>query len=131
MARRRRTSALEDLLTVASKLPWKVSLALAPATFIALHVVATAFSQPPVVMSTADLGGVVIRQYVHVFAAILQFVIPAAFVIGTIVSFVKRSRSISLIDNVRSGGGPDTSSLTWQEFETLIGEGFRQRGFEV
>ena len=131
MARRRRTSALEDLLTLASKSPWKVSLALAPATFIALNVIATVFGQPPAVKSTADLGVVVIRQYVHVFAAILQFVIPAAFIIGAVVSFVKRSRSILLIGNVRSDGGPTIASLTWQEFETLIGEGFRQRGFEV
>jgi restriction system protein len=128
---RRRNSAFEDLLTLAANLPWKVSLALAPATFIALHAIATAFSQPPAVKSTADLGAVVIRQYVHVFAAILQFVIPAAFVIGAVVSFVKRSRSISLIDNVRSAGGPAIASLAWQEFESLVGEGFRQRAFQV
>ena len=128
---RRRPSAFEDLLTLASKLPWKISLALAVASFIALHLVAGAFSQQIPAASTADLGGVVIRQYIRTFAMILQYIIPAALVVGGMVSLVTRSRSISLIDDVRRGNGRDVSSLSWQEFETLVGEGFRQRGFQV
>jgi restriction system protein len=128
---RRRESPFNDLLNLASRLPWKVGVALALVAFVGLRIVAGAFSQPPAVATAADLGAVVIHQYVHVFAAILQFVMPAGFLIGAIVSFVKRSRSISLIDSVRSDRGPDVSSLSWQEFETLVAEGFRQRDFEV
>lgn len=67
----------------------------------------------------------------HIFAVLLQFIIPAGFLIGATVSFIKRKRSIELIGSVRSPSGRDVSSLSWQEFESLVGEGFRQRGFQV
>ena len=128
---RRRSSPFDDLLSVASKLPWKVSLVLALVAFTALHVLSDAFDRPPTVAATTDLGGAVIRQYIHVFATILQFVIPTGFLIGATVSFIKSSKSASLFHEVQSGEGRDVSSLTWREFESLVGEGFRHRGFEV
>jgi hypothetical protein len=82
MARSRRSSAFTDLLDIASKLPWKVSLALA------------AFAAPPAVTTVADMGGVVIHQGVHVGALFLQFLVPPAFLIGAAVSYFKKSRSI-------------------------------------
>jgi restriction system protein len=128
---RRRESAFEDLLTVASKLPWKVSLTLALVSFVVLHLVAEALNQPITSSNPAQLGPAIIRQYAHVFATLLQFIIPAGFLIGATVSFIKRSRSRSLLGSVRSGSGRDVSALSWQEFEALVGEGFRQRGFHV
>ena len=106
----RRPIPFVDLLTLASKLPWKISFALAIGSFVVLHVVAGAFSQQISATSTADLGGVVIRQYIHDFAMIMQYIIPVIFLTGGTVSLIKRSQSKSLIGGVRRnkrawGGG--------------------------
>ena len=122
---RRRSSAFDDLMTVAAKLPWKVSVSLALIAFAILHLVAQLFSPITQAPDVAALGAVVVRQYVHVFAAPLQFIVPAGLLFGAIVSFIKQKRSIELIYSVRSPAGREVSSLTWQEFERLTGEGFR------
>jgi restriction system protein len=93
MARSRRPSAFTDLLDIASKLPWKVSLALAAISLLGLHLLAAAFAAPPAITNVAQLGGVVIHQAIHVGAFFLQFVVPPAFLIGAAVSYFKRSRS--------------------------------------
>jgi restriction system protein len=126
---RRRTSAFDDLLSFASKLPWKVSVGLAFASYVALHLVALGSAQSPAATNPADLGNVVIRGYLHFFALFTQYIIPVGFLIGAAVSFLKRRQSIGLLDEARSGR--DIASINWQEFEQLVGEGFRQRGFKV
>jgi restriction system protein len=71
----------------------------------------------------------VIRGFIHVFALFAQFIFPIGFLIGATASFLKRRRSIDLINDTRAGR--DFTSISWQEFEQLVGEGFRQRGFKV
>jgi restriction system protein len=126
---RRRASAFDDLLTIASKLPWKVSVGLAFAAYLVLHLVALGSAQPPSATTTADLGNVVIRGFIHVFALFTQYIIPVGFLIGAAASFLKRRQSSGLIEDARAGR--DIASISWQEFERLVGEGFRQRGFKV
>jgi restriction system protein len=75
------------------------------------------------------MGGAVIHQIVHFGALLLQFVVPPGFLIGAATSYLKRSRSIQLLDNARTAQA--VASLTWREFESLVAEGFRQRGFTV
>lgn len=128
---RSRQSAFDDLLEIASKLPWQVSLGLAAISLLALHLLAVTFAATPTVTTVADMGGVVIHQGIHVGAFFLQFVVPPAFLIGATVSYLKRSRSFRLFEDTRTGAGPSVSSLTWQQFESLVAEGFRQRGFQV
>ncbi len=131
MARSRQSAAFTDLLEIASKLPWKVSLGLAAISFLALHLLAAVFASAPTLTNSADLGGVVIHQANHMGAFFFQFVVPPAFLIGAAVSYIKRSRSIRLLDNTRAANGPAVASLTWQQFESLVAEGFRQQGFTV
>jgi restriction system protein len=92
---RRRASAFDDLLTFASKLPWKVSVGLAAGSYLALHLVAIGSSQPAAVTNPADLGNVVIRQFIHVFGLFTQYIIPIGFLIGAAVSLIKRRRAAS------------------------------------
>jgi restriction system protein len=131
MARSRRSNAFTDLLDIAAKLPWKVSLALAAISLLALHGLAAAFAAPPAIANVAQLGGVVIHQAIHVGAFFLQFVVPPAFLIGATVSYLKRSRAVQLFETTGTPNGPAVASLTWQQFESLVAEGFRQRGFQV
>jgi restriction system protein len=126
---RRRASAFDDLLTIASKLPWKVSVGLAFAAYLVLHLVAFGSAQLPSATTPADLGNVVIRGFIHVFALFTQYIIPVGFLIGAAASFLKRRQSSGLVEDARAGR--DIASISWQEFERLVGEGFRQRGFKV
>jgi restriction system protein len=131
MARARQSVTFTDLLEVALRLPWKVSLGVAGISLLALHLLAAAFAPTPTVTTVADMGGVVIHQAIHMGAFFSQFVVPPAFLIGAAVSYFKRSRTIRLLDNTRVANGPAVASLTWQQFESLVAEGFRQRGFQV
>ena len=125
----RRQGGLSDLLNVAARLPWKVSVALAPVSFVVLHVIAAMSVQTGSIADLSQMGPVVVRGYVHTFATILQFIFPVAFLLGAAASFVKGSRSTDLYEGVR--GGARVASLSWREFEALVGEGFRGRGFKV
>jgi len=131
MGRHRQSSALTDLFEIAAKLPWKVSLAVAAISLPAVHLVAAGAFSTPTVTDPAHLGGVVIHQYIHAGAFLLQFVIPPAFLIGATVPNFKRSRSIRLFDDTRNAQAPAVAPLTWQQFETLVAEGFRRLGFAV
>lgn len=103
---RSRQSAFTDLLEIATKLPWQVSLGLAAISLLALHGLAVAFAAAPTATTVADMGGVVIHQAIHVGAFFFQFVVPPAFLIGSTASYFKRSRSIQLLDDTRSADGP-------------------------
>jgi restriction system protein len=127
----RRNSAFTELLDVASKMPWKVSAALVPISFICLHVIAIVFDHIAAPTNVAGMGPVVIQAGIHTFASIFQYVVPFAFVIGAGMSFAKRSRSGKLFDGVRNDPITEVSALSWQDFEALVGEGFRHRGFVV
>ena len=127
----RRKGELTLLMEVASKWPWKVSAALASISFIVFHLIAVAFDHTAASAKLADLGPVVISQGIHSFAAFLQYIFPIIFLASAVVSFVRRSRSIALFENVRGDPTVNIAALSWQDFETLVAEGFRHRGFEV
>jgi restriction system protein len=101
----RRKGGLTELLEIASALPWKVSAALVPATFICFHVIAVASDHIAVPTDLAGMGPAVIRTYIHTFASLLQYIVPCAFLFGAGVSLTKRSRSGKLFEGVRSDPG--------------------------
>jgi restriction system protein len=126
---RRRASAFDDLLTIASKLPWKVGVGLAFVSYLVLHLVVLGSAKPAADTMTANLGNVVFRGFIHVFALFTQYIVPVGFLIGAAVSYLKRRQLIGLLDEARTGR--NVASINWQQFEQLVGEGFRQRGFRV
>jgi restriction system protein len=127
----RRRDGLSALMSAAAKLPWRLSLALVPITFTALHIVSVNTTQTAPVTNLDQMGLVVLRGYIHTFSTILQFIIPLVFLMGASVSLVKRSRSTKLFEEVRGDSPTRVANLSWQQFEVLIGEGFRRRGFVV
>jgi restriction system protein len=127
----RRKGGLTEWLEAASKLPWKVSVGLVPVAFIVFHLIAAASVQTAPVTRLGDMGSVVIRASIHTFATLLQFIVPVIFLTAAAVSYARRSRSRALLDGARRGATASIASLSWQDFERLVGEGFRQRGFLV
>jgi restriction system protein len=127
----RRKGELTLLMEVASKWPWKVPATLVPLSYVACHLVAEVFASVTVPVGPGGLGQVVIRQGIHAFATFFQYILPVIFFAAAVVSFIRRSRSIALFDGVSSESAVNVADLSWGDFERLVGEGFRRRGFEV
>jgi restriction system protein len=127
----RRQGFFEDLMSIGLKLPWKVALAAAVVIFAALHVVAV-YTQTPVTTTTlAGLGAAVQHGFIHVFAEFFQYIIPAGLLIGTTVGYFKQRQSAALFVSARANPKPAITSMSWREFERLVGEVFRRHGFTV
>jgi restriction system protein len=125
-----RKSALEDLIDLASRLPWYVSLVFAVVSGVVLHALAAALSAPRIETPGA-LGGVVARGLYGTIAALLQFVVPMCFAVGALAALLKRSRATALFAQARSAPEQSIDGMTWEQFECLVGEAFRRRGYQV
>ncbi len=116
----KKTSTLDDLLYLASKLPWWSSLILAVASGVYLHGVATT---PTVITSNNSM---LLQTMFKPLATIGQFLLPVIFVIGALTSIVGRRKRVELLNT-----GHAVNDFTWQEFELLVGEALRRQGFTV
>jgi len=134
----RRKSPAEDLVEIASYLPWWVSLAIAAVAWFVLG--AYAGSEVPVIAGEplSSMSGSVPR----VFARIGQFLISTAFLIGAVISLGRAWRNGRLLRGVAShsfeapgryhGDGMDPlMTMNWNEFEHLVCEIYRRRGYSV
>jgi restriction system protein len=133
---RKKTSSFEDLIEIASKLPWKVGVLLALVSYLGFHYLAT---QPSPSFVATDLksyghtiGGNVGRQLMITMSGFLQYIVAIAFLIGASVSFYKRRRQSELHFQVAKAPSRNAlESISWREFEGLTAEVFRRKGFEV
>jgi restriction system protein len=127
---RRKQSPLEDMIDVASLLPWWVSLIVAGVGYFILHSYAGQQIAPSSSFeTTADfVSANMWKQFAH-FG---QYLWPFVFVFGSILSFIKKMERQNLYKKTqeRSKQAP-LLDMSWQEFEILIGEAFRQKGFQV
>jgi restriction system protein len=118
-------------MVVGSRLPGWVALGLAVVTFLGLHGLAHYLSLPVAAQNISDLGPSVQRALFAGIASVLQIVVPLAFVAGAVISSVKGARVRAVFDRVAAHGTSTIGNLSWSEFERLIGEGFRRRGYAV
>ena len=96
-----------------------------------LHLIANAFAHAAPTANLGDMGPVVIRSYVYVFATFFQYVLPLALLVGSAVAFARPQRANALLNGARSNGTTNIAGLSWRDFERIVGEGFRRRSFEV
>lgn len=128
MARRRKQSPFEDLIDLAAMLPWWVTLPLALIAYLWLHSIAT--SPVPTLANPADFGSHMPGMMLRGLAVPAQYLLPAALVIGAIASIFGRMRRKKLFDSVASSKNT-LESISWRDFELLVGEAFRRKGFTV
>lgn len=126
MARKRKSNAFEDLFEIASLMPWWVGCALAMVSYLVLHRYAAT-----VVSATAP-GQMVVGTVTKTLASIGQVVIPLALIAGSLASFLGRRKRTGLLEEAAGDkSGESLRSMTWRDFEMLVGESFRIRGFAV
>lgn len=133
---RNQSNFLSDLIEIASKLPWKAGVLLAVIAYVGFHYLATL---PPASFVATDMktygqtvGNGLVRQLAITFGMFLQYLVPAAFLIGAGISFYKRNRQSKFHAAVAQTPSRNTlESMSWREFEGLTAEVFRRKGFRV
>ncbi|MNZ98477.1 Mrr restriction system protein [compost metagenome] len=85
----------------------------------------------PAARNPADVGVVVGQQAIKTFAMFGQFLLPFIFSIGALVSVLQRARRRDLLRQAGASPSKITDGMSWQEFELLVGEAFRLRGYAV
>lgn len=130
MARiRKKETTFETLLEMASLLPWWVGLSLAGISYLALHWYAgTPVPKPVLGQAAATLTATIPRAVAGVF----QYVLPVVLLAGAIVSALNAKKRKALHEQVAKAGQRGAlEDMSWQEFERLVGEYFRRKGFSV
>ena len=132
MARRRgRDRPMNDLFEIAAKLPWWVGVALALVSFLILHAMATGGTQQAPA-SVKDMGTVVAKTIFVTVAGIGQFILPLVFLGGAVASYFLKRRRGELVQAVAGSDSVGSlNDMTWKEFEALVEEAFRLRGYTV
>lgn len=126
MARRKQSGA-EDVIEITSKFPWWVGAVLAIGSYIWLHSIAI---KGVLQAQGGDLSAAMAGGLFYAFASFGQYILPALFGFGAILSFVMGIKRQKLHADV-STGDRAIDDISWQEFELLIGEHFRREGFTV
>lgn len=126
----KKQSVIEDLIEITSRLKWQWGVGLAAFAYLVLHHFATLPN--PIPTTASAMGQFAGRQLWISFAAILQYVFPITFLLGALVSAFKQWRSGRL--HARVAVTPTRNALegmSWRDFEVMVGETFRRKGFEV
>lgn len=133
MARRKKTSPLEDLMDLLAMLPWWVCVLLAVAGYVVLHHLAT----PMQVSDLQGKGGVMVGDMVQKamikgLATAGQYVWPILCLVSAALSAWRRKQRQSLITDVAQARSADAlDGMSWREFELLVGEAYRLQGYRV
>lgn len=130
MARRKKTSPIEDLMDLVAMLPWWAGLMLALCSYLLLHGIA---AQPVLAASQpAQVGAMLTQTLWKSFASVGQYVLPIICLAGAGMSAWRRQERKNLIVDVAQGNaGSALDGMSWREFEMLVGEGFRLQGYQV
>lgn len=128
MARRGR-SVIEDILTLVARAPWPVGVGLAVVSFIVLRIFAQA--EPVQPAEASNVAATAFSSVGITLASIGQYLLPPLFLVASLGSFLKQSRISGLFQSVAKEPEPGLAKLSWSEFEELVGELFRRRGFTV
>jgi restriction system protein len=130
MARRKKTSLLEDLFNIAAALPWWVGVTLAAVVFWYLDSLA---AQPiPVATNAEQLLSGVKYQALQTFGFYGRFIFPFFLLAGSVASFFARRKRVNLLTTARNTESSDPfSTLSWHDFELLVGQYFRELGYNV
>jgi restriction system protein len=127
---RKKQGLADDLVTMFSKLPWWVGVLAAVISYLIFH----RLSMPsgPVDMTHGNAGVSAGKMVWQSLASAAQYLVPFICLLGAVLSVIAQTKRRALVKSV-SGVDPMAAikKMTWAEFEILVGEVFRQKGFQV
>lgn len=119
-----------DIMNITSRLPWWVGLLLALAAYYSLH----HFASKPIANVATEISFVdqIGSTFIRSLSAIGQYVLPMVFVFGAIASVLRRCQRQNMFDQAnQETGRAAIQAMSWDEFELLIAEVFRQKGYTI
>jgi restriction system protein len=127
---RRKNNILEDIIEISSKLPWWVCVVLAVIAYAVLHLFAANSVAP--ITGPGQMGDFAAKSLLRTFAMFGQIILPFAFLIAALVSFINARKQRQLFENAAAAQKVNAlGDMSWREFEMMVGEFFRRRGFNV
>jgi len=128
-----RKSTLDDLVTIASRLPWWLNLLLALGSWLYLHSIAIARPAALSIANPKQISAHLPEQLLHAFALFGQYLLPGIFIFSAVISVIDRTRNKKILHDVANASQPGQTldGISWQRFEKLVGEVFRRKGFKV
>jgi len=130
MARRRKSSLIEELFELVVMLPWWAGVLIAISVYFGLHIYASQPIAP--ITTTTQISGSILKAVFMQVAGVVQYVLPVICLLAAAASAWKASKRKSLLQGVTSSkSAASLEAITWQEFEQLVGEAFRQKGYQV
>ena len=130
MARRRKQGGAEDLMDAVAMLPWWAGVAIAVVAFMVLHMASVA--PKPGGMQPGQVGRFAVSAMLSQLAYYGQFLIPPLCLVAALASLLRRRKGDALVAGVtQSGTAQALEGMSWREFEVLVGESFRLRGYKV
>lgn len=127
---RKKTSPGEDIMDGVAMLPWWAGVLLAGLAYLALHHVA---NQPVTgTLQPGQAGRVMMQTAWRAFGLVGQYLLPFLCLCGAAMSAWRRRQRQRLVNTVtRSDAADALDGMGWQQFEHLVGEGFRLQGYRV
>ena len=130
MARRNRDSLADAVFSLAAVLPWWAGVGLAVLTYVLLHRLALA--EVTIAAVPGQIAQVVVGQMLQLFATVGQYLVPLLLLAGAAASAIGRRKRRGLLAGVASDAeGAALRAMSWRDFELLVGEAFRRRGYSV
>jgi restriction system protein len=129
MARRRKTSFADDFMDLVARLPWWVGVLLAIGGYLVLQQVA---AKPLPAPAAGQVGMAATQALWKGLASAGQYIVPILCLGGACMSALRRRQRSRLMADVAASGAADVlDGMSWREFEMLVGEAFRLKGFSV
>jgi restriction system protein len=79
-----------------------------------------------------DLGGSIVKGTINTLAQAGMWIVPVAFLLVSMLSVLRQRKRNDLMQKAT---GPSAAAMvakmTWSDFEILVGEGFRRRGYRA
>ena len=130
MARRKKSTPIEDLIELFSMLPWWAGVAVAVVSYVVLGSVA---AQPVATAAQPGQVGAMVTQTIwRAFAGVGQYALPLICLVGAGASaWGRRERQVLIANVMHSKAADALDGMSWQQFERLVGEALRLQGYAV
>lgn len=126
---RYKTNPLEDIIEISSQLPWWVGVVAALISWMALYGVAR-MGLP--VAQEMDTAVTLVAPVLHGLTLAGLYVLPLLFLaVAALSAWLHYKDARNYTDMLSEHGRFLLQHLSWREFENLVGEFFRRKGFAV
>lgn len=130
MARKKKTSPLEDMMDLVALLPWWGGVVVAIVGYLVLHRMAAPLKVEAV--QPGQLSQLMTVSIITGLASIGQYLVPMVGLVGAALSFIRRRQREALIDDVAESKSANAlDGMSWREFELLVGEAYSLQGYRV